>query len=107
MKEEAGVGVGVSVDVGVGVEVDVGVAVDEGDDADVDGDDARNTHDELDQHTAGDEEVLEFIKSTLLPLINTTETFIYIHCRGGMGRTGTIVALLLGMYEVSLLPSSD
>eukprot|EP00300_Choanocystis_sp_HF-7_P000115 c10099_g1_i1.p1 GENE.c10099_g1_i1~~c10099_g1_i1.p1 ORF type:complete len:1245 (+),score=232.27 c10099_g1_i1:42-3776(+) len=54
----------------------------------------------VDQNIAGDEEVGVFIKE-LLERLEGGEV-MYIHCRGGHGRTGTICSILLGrMYGLS------
>jgi len=45
---------------------------------------------------AKDDELLKFLKGDLIPQIEKGDILpLYIHCRGGNGRTGTVSALLL------------
>jgi len=55
----------------------------------------------VDHGVAGDSDVFSFIVNELTPRIKRGEV-LYIHCFGGHGRTGTIVALLLCMKRPSV-----
>eukprot|EP01120_Amphizonella_sp_Union-15-10_P017702 TRINITY_DN9915_c0_g1_i1.p1 TRINITY_DN9915_c0_g1~~TRINITY_DN9915_c0_g1_i1.p1 ORF type:complete len:225 (+),score=40.88 TRINITY_DN9915_c0_g1_i1:52-675(+) len=53
-----------------------------------------------DSHVAPEEETVQFIEK-LVELLKSGEN-LYIHCWGGHGRTGTIIACLLGrLYDLS------
>eukprot|EP01127_Copromyxa_protea_P020234 TRINITY_DN6730_c0_g1_i2.p1 TRINITY_DN6730_c0_g1~~TRINITY_DN6730_c0_g1_i2.p1 ORF type:complete len:114 (+),score=23.13 TRINITY_DN6730_c0_g1_i2:365-706(+) len=47
-----------------------------------------------DKDIAADDEVIKLVENIEKRLLNNEK--IFIHCRGGHGRTGTIVAILLG-----------
>lgn len=51
---------------------------------------------------AKNEDVIEFIDKSMIPLVSDHHNTLYIHCRGGNGRSSTITSILISrMFKIS------